>query len=98
MHETRAAIYLRVSTEERREGEVRSYERQRSGSTNGINGLVEQHKLNVVHEFIEEDGVLHKWNDGRPELAIRTGDELLEINGKLHDPSAMMSQLRTEQT
>ena len=52
----RAAIYLRVSTEEHREGEVRSYERQRSGSANGINGLVEQHKLNVVHEFIEEDG------------------------------------------
>jgi DNA invertase Pin-like site-specific DNA recombinase len=56
MHKLRAAIYLRVSTEEHREGGVRSYERQRSGSTNGINGLVEQHKLNVVHEFIEEDG------------------------------------------
>ena len=52
----RAAIYLRVSTAEQREGEVRSYERQRSGSANGINGLIEQHKLNVVHEFIEKDG------------------------------------------
>ena len=56
MHKLRAAIYLRVSTEEHREGEVRSYERQRSGSANGINGLVDQHKLDVVHEFIEEDG------------------------------------------
>jgi DNA invertase Pin-like site-specific DNA recombinase len=56
MHKVRAAIYLRVSAEEHREGEVRSYERQRSGSANGINGLVEQHKLDVVHEFIEEDG------------------------------------------
>ena len=56
MHKVRAAIYLRVSTEEHREGEVRSYERQRSGSANGINGLVDQHKLDVVHEFIEEDG------------------------------------------
>jgi len=52
----RAAIYLRVSTAEHREGEVRSYERQRSGSANGINGLIQQHNLDVVHEFIEKDG------------------------------------------
>ena len=56
MHKVRAAIYLRVSTEEHREGEVRSYERQRSGSANGINGLIQQHNLTVVHEFIEKDG------------------------------------------